>query len=174
MKKRKRLAIRIVILLVLFGALGYTLYVNFFVSKDKVKVGSVAPDFVLVDMQGNKHQLSDYRGKGVFLNFWATWCKPCEKEMPYMNQLYPEYKKKGVEILAVDADETNVAVDSFMKRYNLKFPVMIDKDNEVINTYGVGPIPATYLIDKNGKVVKIFIGGMTIKDIKESMDLIVP
>ena len=91
-----------------------------------------------------------------------------------MNELYPEYKKKGIEILAVDADETEIAVKSFRDQYKLSFPIMIDKGNEVLNTYGVGPILATYLIDKNGKVVKIFIGGMTLQDIKESMDLITP
>jgi len=174
MKKKQRFIIRILILLILFGALTYTLYINFFVEKEKIQIGSQAPDFVLVDLEGKKHQLSDYRGKGVFLNFWATWCKPCEKEMPYMNELYPEYKEKGVEILAVDADETEVAVKSFRDQYKLSFPILIDKGNKVLNTYGVGPIPATYLIDKNGKVVKIFIGGMTLQNIKESMDLITP
>ncbi|EOP98689.1 thiol-disulfide oxidoreductase ResA [Bacillus cereus] len=174
MKKKQRFIMRILILLILLGALGYTLYINFFVNKEKVQIGSQAPNFVLVDLEGKKHQLSDYRGKGVFLNFWGTWCKPCEKEMPYMNELYPEYKKKGIEILAVDADETEIAVKSFRDQYKLSFPIMIDKGNEVLNTYGVGPIPATYLIDKNGKVVKIFIGGMTLQDIKESMDLITP
>ncbi|MDH8001284.1 thiol-disulfide oxidoreductase ResA [Bacillus cereus] len=174
MKKKNRFILRSLILLILLGAMVFTVYSNFFVNKEKVKIGSTAPDFVLVDLEGNTHQLSDYRGKGVFLNFWATWCKPCEKEMPYMNKLYPEYKKKGVEILAVDADETEIAIKSFRDQYNLSFPMMVDKGNQVLNTYGVGPIPATYLIDKNGKVVKIFIGGMTLKDIKESMDLIIP
>lgn len=174
MDKKWRLVIRIAILLVLFGALGYTLYLNFFISKEKVKVGSVAPDFALIDLQGQRHQLSDYRGKGVFVNFWGTWCKPCEKEMPFMNTLYPEYKKKGVEILAVDVGETNVAVKTFVERYDLKFPVIIDKQSEVVDAYGVDPLPATYLIDKNGKVKKIFVGGMTKKDIKQSLELIVP
>ena len=174
MDKKRRLVIRIAILLVLFGALGYTLYLNFFISKEKVKVGSIAPDFALIDLQGKRHQLSDYRGKGVFVNFWGTWCKPCEKEMPFMNTLYPEYKKKGVEILAVDVGETKVAVKTFVERHNLKFPIVIDKQNEVVDAYGVDPLPATYLIDKNGKVKKIFIGGMTKKDIKQSLELIVP
>ncbi|MED4271848.1 thiol-disulfide oxidoreductase ResA [Geobacillus stearothermophilus] len=172
--KKNRLILRTLILIVLLSALGYTIYINFFVSKEKVKVGSIAPDFILTDLEGKKHQLSNYRGKGIFLNFWGTWCKPCEKEMPYMNELYPKYKAKGVEILAVDVDETELAVRQFRDRYGLSFPIMIDKGSQVLNAYGVGPIPATYLIDKNGKVVKIFIGGMTLQQIEESMKLITP
>lgn len=87
--KKQRLLIRTVILLFLGAAVAYTLYANF--TKDevrKVEVGKKAPDFVLTDLDGEKHQLSDYEGEGVLLNFWATWCKPCEKEMPFLNNQY--------------------------------------------------------------------------------------
>lgn len=165
---------RSLILTVLIGALAYTLYMNFFTSKERVKVGSTAPDFVLTDLEGNKQQLSDYRGKGVFLNFWGTWCKPCEKEMPYMQNQYDFYKAQGVEVLAVNIAESNVAVKSFADKHNLTFPIPLDKDRQVLNAYGVKPLPTTFLIDKEGKVVEITSGLMTERMVRDYMERIKP
>lgn len=132
MKKKQRLLIRTLILLILGVAVVYTLYQNF--TKDqqmKVAVGEKAPDFVLTDMQGNKHKLSEYKGQGVFLNFWGTWCKPCETEMPYINNQYHQFKDKGVQVLAVNVSESNLAVTKFAEGHNLDFPIVIDKDGQV-------------------------------------------
>lgn len=93
--KEKRFWLRTIILAIMLVAIGYTIYSNVFVDKKAIQVGDSAPDFVLTDLNGNKIQLSDYRGKGVFLNFWGTWCKPCEKEMPYINSQYNVYKNEG-------------------------------------------------------------------------------
>ena len=81
------------------------------VTRDKVKVlavGDKAPDFELVDLDGNKHRLSDYKGEGVFLNFWGSWCRPCKTEMPYMENQYKEFEGKGVHILAVNLKDTKL------------------------------------------------------------------
>lgn len=172
--KKRRLIIRTTILVLLIGALGYTLYSNFFMSKEKVKVGSKAPDFALIDLEGKKHQFSDYRGKGVFLNFWGTWCKPCEREMPYIERQYQHFKNHGVEVLAVNVGESELAVEKFAEQYDLHFPIVIDKDLQVLNAYGVDPLPTTFLIDKNGKVVKILTGSMTERDVSNYMEMIKP
>lgn len=172
--KKNRLIIRSVILSLLLAALGYTLYSNFFVSKEKVQEGSVAPDFVLKDLNGKQVQLSDYKGKGVFLNFWGTWCAPCKREMPYMERQYQHYKNLGVEIIAVNVGESNIAVESFVTQYKLTFPVVLDKSSEVLHAYGVDPLPTTFLIDKNGKVVDIITGQMTERDVRNYMELIKP
>jgi peroxiredoxin len=174
MKKQQRLIMRTMILLLLLAAVGYTIYSNFFTEKERVKVGSVAPDFVLTDLQGKEHRLSDYRGKGVFLNFWGTWCKPCEKEMPYINRQYDVYKKQGVEVLAVNVGETKLSVQKFADRFGLTFPIMIDREDQVMNAYDVGQLPATFLIDKNGKVKKIITGTMTEEMVKQYMESIKP
>lgn len=165
---------RSVILILLIGALGYTLYSNFFVSKERVKVGSEAPDFVLKDLDGNEHQLSDYKGKGVFLNFWGTWCEPCEREMPYMDNQYAYYKDQGVEVLAVNIAESNIAVQTFIDKHQLSFPVILDKDRQVLNAYGVGPLPTTFLINPEGKVVEITSGSLTERMIRDYMEQIKP
>ncbi len=173
--KKRRLVMRSVILFILVAAVVYTLYANF--TKDhrqKVATGDLAPDFVLTDLQGNKHRLSDYRGQGVFLNFWGTWCPPCKKEMPYINNQYQQFKDKGVQVLSVDIQESKLSVNQYADRYRLEFPIMIDTDKEVMNAYGIDPLPATFLIDKNGKVVQYHTGEMTENMVREFMEKIKP
>lgn len=174
--KKQRLVIRTIILLVLGAAVAYTLYANF--TKDdiqKVAVGKEAPDFALVDMNGEKHRLSDYRGQGVFLNFWATWCPPCEREMPFINHQYKQYKDKGVQVLTVDVGESDLAVSKFIEKYGLEFPVAIDKDSSVMTAYGIDPLPITFLIDKDGKVVKIQKGELFKEsEVGDLMEMIKP
>jgi peroxiredoxin len=172
--KKQRLLLRTVILFLLLGAVGYTIYSNFFTEKTKVKVGSEAPDFVLTDLNGNKHRLSDYRGKGVFLNFWGTWCKPCEKEMPYINKQYEVYKDQGVEVIAVNVGEPELSVRKFAERFGLKFPIVIDQQDQVMNAYDIDPLPTTFLIDKDGKIVKIITGTMTESMVQQYMESIKP
>ncbi|MFD1707101.1 thiol-disulfide oxidoreductase ResA [Siminovitchia sediminis] len=174
-KKKRRLIIRTAILTVMTAAVIYTLYANF--TKDdrsKVAAGSMAPDFVLEDMNGVDHQLSEYKGKGVFLNFWGTWCKPCEREMPYMNNQYHIYKDQGVEILAVNVGEPEFLIDKFIKKHDLDFPVLKDENKDIMNMYGVINLPATLLVDPEGKVIKVEEGELTERKIQEMMESIKP
>jgi len=174
-KKKKRLVIRTIILAVLVFAIGYTVYGT--ATKEKVElvaIGSKAPDFTLVDLNGEKHKLSDYKGQGVFLNFWGTWCKPCEKEMPAMDRQYKSFKNQGVQTLAVNIAQTDFEVQNFVDRYDLTFPVVIDKTKSVMTAYNVGQLPATVLIDPDGKVAKIITGEMTEANIASYMELVKP
>ena len=172
--KRTRFIVRISLLLLMALAVAFTLYQNFFTDKIRVKAGDQAPDFMLEYMNGNNVQLSDLKGKGVFLNFWGTWCKPCEKEMPYMERQYSHYKNLGVEMLAVNIGESDIAIESFVKKHGLTFPILKDKDKTVTEAYDITPIPTTFLIDKNGKVLKVITGAMTERDIVNYMELIKP
>ena len=173
--KKRRLLIRTLILLILGAAVAYTLYENL-TKNDQVKVavGQKAPDFILTDLKGEKHRLSDYRGQGVFLNFWGTWCKPCETEMPSINNQYQKFKDMGVQVLAVNISESNLAVEKFAERHKLDFPIVIDKDGQVQSAYGIDPLPATFLIDKNGKVIKYFTGQMSEDTVRDLMNEIKP
>lgn len=174
-KKKKRLISRTIILVILGLAIGYTVYGT--ATKDKVelvKVGSDAPDFTLVDLNGEKHKLSDYEGQGVFLNFWGTYCPPCEKEMPAMDRQYQVYKDQGVQILAINIAQTDLEVQGFVDKYQLSFPVPIDKTKDVRDAYNVTNLPATVLIDPDGKVAKIITGEMTEADIASYMELVKP
>ncbi|MCM3169560.1 MULTISPECIES: thiol-disulfide oxidoreductase ResA [Peribacillus] len=172
--KRTRSIVRISLLLLMALAVAYALYLNFFMEKTRVQAGDQAPDFVLENMEGNKVQLSELKGKGVFLNFWGTWCKPCEKEMPFMERQYNYFKNQGVEVLAVNIGESDVAIETFAKRYGLTFPILKDKKSVVTETYDITPIPTTFLIDKNGIVTKVITGSMTERDISNYMEEIKP
>ncbi|MET1031806.1 thiol-disulfide oxidoreductase ResA [Domibacillus tundrae] len=159
-KNKKRLYMRTAILAVLAGLVVYALYTNVTKeSRGNLAAGEKAPDFVLTDLNGETHQLSDYEGKGVFLNFWGTWCEPCKEEMPHMEKLAKEYEGQ-VEILAVNVGESNFQVNNFAKQYGLTFPIAIDSGKEVMDTYGVDPLPTTFMIKPDGTIDQIVIGGL--------------
>jgi len=174
-KKKKRTILRSVILVVLVAAIVYTVYSS--ATKDKVEVlqeGAEAPNFELVDLNGETHRLSDYEGQGVFLNFWGTWCEPCKKEMPAMNRQYAAYKDQGVHVLAVNIAQSDFEVQNFVDTYGLSFPVVIDKTKSVMTAYNINPLPTTMLISPEGKVEKIITGEMTEKQIASFMESIKP
>lgn len=112
-----------------------------------------APDFTLPNAGGKKVSLKDYRGKVVFLNFWATWCESCREEMPSMERLYKEFKGKGLEIVAVNIREKPRDALAFARELKLSYPVLLDPEGEVGLLYGAFGLPATYLIDRKGVVL---------------------
>ncbi|RPJ96766.1 thiol-disulfide oxidoreductase ResA [Rummeliibacillus sp. TYF005] len=174
-KKQKRLYTRIVILAVLVAAIAYTVYNT--AHKDDVqllKIGDNAPDFSLVDLNGETHKLSDYKGQGVLLNFWGTWCKPCKKEMPAINNQYKQFKNQGVQILGINIAQSNLEVSSYADKLGVEFPIAIDKTKSVMRAYNVDILPTTVLIDKDGKIVKIITGEMTETDIEKYLKSIKP
>ena len=128
------------------------------VGLQPVKAGTKILDFELEDLEGVKRKLSDYGGKVVFLNFWATWCPPCRAEMPSMQVLYDTFRDKGLEILAVDLREGPDLVRPFMKELELDFIVLLDRSGQVGATYGVRSIPTTYIIDRDGTILAGRIG----------------
>ncbi|WP_084245450.1 thiol-disulfide oxidoreductase ResA [Planomicrobium okeanokoites] len=174
-KKRNRAFMRLAILSLLVLAIGYTIYNS--VTADDVevlRVGDKAPDFTLEDMEGNRHKLSDYQGEGVFLNFWGTWCEPCVKEMPAMDRQYKEYEEQGVHILAVNIAQSDFEVQSFADRFDLSFPIAIDKSRSVMTAYNIRPLPTTVLVNPEGDIQRIITGEMTEQDIKGFMEEIKP
>ena len=119
----------------------------------EVKDHPAAPDFTLPDPNGKKASLKDYRGKVVFLNFWATWCESCRDEMPAMDRLYREFKGKGLEIVAVNVKDKRKDALAFAKKLKITYPLMMDPEGEVGLLYGAFGMPATYLIDRKGTVL---------------------
>lgn len=155
-KKRKRSITRTIILALLALAIGYTVYATATQEKVKqLKVGDPAPDFVLKDMQGNEHKLSDYKGQGVFLNFWGTWCPPCVREMPAMDRQYKAFQGQGVQMLAINIAQTDFEVQSFIDSYNLSFPVVIDRSKDVMTKYNIDQLPATILVAPDGTIQQV-------------------
>ncbi len=125
------------------------------------RVGQLAPDFTLADLDGNQVSLSDFRGKTVFINFWATWCPPCREEMPAIEALYQQYKDKDVVVLGVDILETEGEVRQFVEEGGYSWTFVMDTTGEVTASYQVGAIPTSFFIDKEGIIRVIQIGAMT-------------
>ena len=124
------------------------------------KVGKAAPDFTLTDLNDKEIRLADFRGKVVFLNFWATWCKPCKEEMPSMEVLHKNFEKDGLVVLAVSIDRVTTTRDipPFLKSMNLSFPVLIDSWGKTDMPYKRMGVPETFIIDQQGVIREIVIG----------------
>ncbi len=121
--------------------------------------GSSAPDFRLPRLGGGAPLgLDELRGRVVLLNFWATWCKPCEDEMPAMQRLYRQLGGADFELLAVSVDDAAADVAAFAERLDLSFPILLDPDKEVARAYQTFRYPETLLIDRSGVVVERFVG----------------
>lgn len=119
----------------------------------------MAPDFILSDSEGNTLRLSDFRGKVVLLNFWATWCGPCRREIPGFVELYKKYNDKGFEIIGVSVDQQGWdVITPFVDNYEISYPVVLFNRQVIMNYGGIQTIPTTFFINKEGEVVERIIG----------------
>ena len=137
-----------------------------------------ALEFTLYDQYGNEHKLSDYKGKTVFLNFWATWCPPCKAEMPYIEELYKEYSKNKDDVVILGLASPNLGregdhgyIEKFLNEENYTFPVLFDEGGNLVYQYGINAFPSTFIIDKDGYIIQYVPGAMdkeTMKNLIES------
>ncbi|MBE3569559.1 MAG: TlpA family protein disulfide reductase [Bacillales bacterium] len=126
-----------------------------------LKIGENAPDFTLPTLKGDWVHLRERKGQKVIINFWATWCPPCKEEIPVLQTFY-EQNKGLVELLAVNIDpESNVS--HFAEEYGISYPILLDKDGTVNETYKVAAIPTTYVIDENGMIIDKHIGNLQLQ-----------
>jgi cytochrome c biogenesis protein CcmG, thiol:disulfide interchange protein DsbE len=123
--------------------------------------GFLAPDFALQDAQGQTIRLSDLRGKPVLLNLWASWCPPCQAEMPALQKAYTLYAPQGFTILAINTtyQDQMSSAQSFVTRSGLTFPILFDTDGRVSRAYLVNAMPTSFFIDRKGVIQKVVIGG---------------
>ncbi|MFC0562248.1 thiol-disulfide oxidoreductase ResA [Halalkalibacter alkalisediminis] len=171
--RKRRLVIRTSILSIIAISLVYTFYSSHFSERNAIQAGDKSLNFVLYDLEGKRIELDELKGQGVFLNFWGTYCPECVKEMPIMNEMYQEYADKGIELIAINAGESNLAVERFTEKLDLTFPITTDKGN-VFDAYGVNPLPTTVLIDADGVVVDIYTGPLNKEITREFMERIKP
>lgn len=120
--------------------------------------GQQAPDFALKSLAGKNLRLSEFRGQVVVINFWATWCGPCRKEMPELEKLYQRYRYAGFTVLAVNMDETQAFAERMATRLGVSFPVLHDATQSVSRLYEVDAMPATVIVDRDGKVRSLHRG----------------
>jgi|GEM_PF-1903829 len=135
-------------------------------AKESVGVfeGDLAPDFSLLDREGNEIRLSDLRDKVVLIKFWTTWCVYCTYELPYVQEVYEQYKDKDLVVLAVNvlaAEKIEMEeVNRFLDEKGYTFPVLFDVDGQASVQYKVRGLPTTYIIDKNGRIAEFVTGAM--------------
>ena len=142
-----------------------------------------AYDFQLKDQYGNTHTLSDYKGKVVFLNFWATWCPPCRAEMPHIEEIYKEYgyNKNDVVILGAASpataenpspqDESEEKIKAFLTKNNYTFPVVFDVKGEIFKNYYISAFPTTFMIDKDGNIMGYVAGALSKENMKKIIEM---
>ncbi|MBU5467097.1 thiol-disulfide oxidoreductase ResA [Virgibacillus sp. MSJ-26] len=176
-KMKRRFIFRTITLVIILAAVIFALIMNLTRDKGAVKKGNQVPDFELTQLNENYEQehirLSDLEGKGVVLNFWATYCKPCEAQLPLMETLYPEYKD-DIEIVTISLDNSDLVIKQFIDKYNLTFAVLHDKRSEVMGLYSVSPIPNTFFISPEGEVQDEVVGAIPLEKLESHFKAIQP
>ncbi|MEX2104668.1 MAG: thiol-disulfide oxidoreductase ResA [Bacilli bacterium] len=184
--KKYRTFIRITILFILILAIGFTIFQSIFRKDHKqIQANEQAPNFTLGTLDGKRVTLSELEGKGVVLNFWGTYCPPCVREMPLMEEKYHKYKEQGLEVVAVNVAESKVSVSAFVRRHDLSFPIVLDPKRELTKQYNIGPMPATIFIRPDGTIQPvnsyntstnkaIFVGEMTDEVLEMNIKGIMP
>jgi thiol-disulfide isomerase/thioredoxin len=142
---------------------------------EDIEADNLAPDFMLTDLEGKTVTLSALRGSPVILNFWATWCRPCRNEMPFIQEIYEKWQDKGLVILAINIEETSSEVQLFMQNNNFSFPVLLDTSGDVSAIFQIHGIPTTFFIDKDDIIKDKRIGSFNnAAEIEDYLNLIMP
>ena len=125
------------------------------------RVGQPLADFTLTDSNGVPHKLSDYAGRPVLINAWATWCPPCRAEMPDLHAFYLEHQAEGFELLAINSGESAQTVASFIQQMGFTFPALVDSNKAVLDGLGIDGLPTSIFVGRDGVVKYIHVGGLS-------------
>jgi cytochrome c biogenesis protein CcmG, thiol:disulfide interchange protein DsbE len=167
--RMKRLS-QITILVALAAAIVWAV-MNNAKPKEKADVGYTAPNFTLMTMERKNLNLSQLRGKPVFLNFWASWCEYCKEETPDLVNAYRQYKDQ-VQFIGVDvaASDPEANAKQFIQDFHIPYPVVTDRDGSVTDTYKVSSLPTSFFLDKDGRIVDKVIGALTPEQIRQELN----
>jgi peroxiredoxin len=111
-----------------------------------------APEFELAEPGGAQVSLSDFRGKPLIVNFWATWCPPCRAEMPSMQRAWEQVRNEGIELIAINVGESEEIIGRFLEQVPVEFPVPMDRDSKVVQAWPVRGLPTTFVVDPRGRL----------------------
>lgn len=149
----------------LFYALGRIIIFSLFIlftfslsTSANELVNTKAPDFTLKSMTGDNLNLTEQRGNITVINFWASWCGPCRKEMPILQELHNKYTDLGVQVWGINVEQENQAGRDFIKSINVDFPILFDNKNVLSRLYQVSAMPTTVIVDRSGKIRFVFRG----------------
>lgn len=143
---------------------------NEFSPKSSAESKEPAPNFTLKIVKGKDFHLSDYKGKPILINFFASWCLPCREEMPVLEKIVHEYEPKGVVFLGIAVDDTEAKIKDFIARYGVTFPVGLDKTATIQKSFGIYGIPTTYFINKQGVINYSHSGSVTEELLHHELD----
>jgi len=137
-------------------------------SEGPPAAGAPAPDFAVPGLDGKELRLSDFRGKAVLLNFWATWCPPCREEMPFLENFYKAHQAEGLVLVAVNVmqRDSRESVAKYAADMGLTFPIGLDESYAAGQKYGVRFLPTSYLIDRQGMIVATKVGAFTKQELE--------
>lgn len=133
-------------------------------------VGRQLADFTLTDLSGKEVRLSDYAGRPVLINAWATWCPPCQAELPGLQQLYERHQAEGFAILGVDAGEDPAIVKSYVEQFRYTFPVLLDPQARLLERWGIRDYPTSIVVGRDGKVKLLQVGLLTTDAIQKVIE----
>jgi peroxiredoxin len=166
--------VQIVILLLIVILGGYAISSAVLGGGDsKPVVGDKPPAIKLLGLDGEVHTLDDYKGKPLVINFWATWCTYCVKEMPALQSQWEKWRDQGVVVLGINTGEDEMTVSNFSNRLGVDFPILFDSDNEVVRKYGVIPMPTTFFVNKHGKISSIHQGELNLDTLDAQINYLV-
>jgi thiol-disulfide isomerase/thioredoxin len=162
-------------LAVFVGIMAYLLTVPDSQANSSLKVGQTAPEFTVTDLSGNSVSLASLKGRPVVINFWATWCPPCRREMPEFQQVIAKHKDTDdLAFYALNVGESKLVVDAFLQQLGVQsLPVLLDQNDQAQNAYKILPIPATFFIDRTGKISAIYETQMTSLQMEAEIERIV-
>jgi peroxiredoxin len=169
MRGNKMLQFVILVIVLVIG--GYAVFQSLFQTTEVMKAGDKPPDFQLLGLDGTAHDLAEYRGKPLIVNFWGTFCPPCRDEMPAFQTVYDKWKDKGVQLVGINLSEDELSVKSFARQVGAQFPILIDRNKQTEKKYGLKQYPTTFFITADGKIQDIAIGGpMSESDIESHIE----
>jgi len=156
MSEKRSMKYRWLVMLGIFAGIGSVVWLSLPEAPASVRQGDRVIDFSLPDVQGTMQTLP--KGEVILLNFWATWCPPCLKEIPSMAKLHDKYASRGLKIIAVSVDHRREALTTFMQEHRMPFQVLHDADSVASRSYGVFRYPESFLINRDGTVLHHFVG----------------
>jgi len=169
---RKPIQYAILAVVILIG--GFAIGNSLFSKSVVLAKGDKPPIFRLADLNSQVHDMTDYEGQPLIINFWGTFCPPCRNEMPALQHQYDKWKDRGLKLIGINLSEDRLTVQSFIRQIGVDFPILLDKDKQTERKYGLKQYPTTFFIAPSGEIQEVVIGGvLTEEEIEQRIERLI-